>query len=79
MSIKTFIFSKTTLLLRAYLISEVVDTEIDILYSAIDTILKRKQLSDVQRLRSISRYTSRVHISDICQALYASIQKSSSG
>ncbi|KAL8118527.1 uncharacterized protein LOC141723811 [Apium graveolens] len=47
--------------------------------SAIDTILKRKQLSDVQKLRSFSRYTSRVHISDICQALYASIQKPSTG
>lgn len=43
--------------------------------SAIDTILKQKQLSEVQRLRTFSRYTSRVHISDICQALYASIQK----
>ncbi|KAL1810457.1 hypothetical protein ACET3Z_027447 [Daucus carota] len=45
--------------------------------SAIDTILKQKQLSEVQRLRSFSRYTSRVHISDICQALHASIQKPS--
>ncbi|KAK1395041.1 hypothetical protein POM88_014097 [Heracleum sosnowskyi] len=49
----------------------------DFLYSAIDTILKQKQLSEVQRLRSFSRYTSRVHISDICQALYASVQKPS--
>uniref|UniRef100_A0A164UPR0 NAD-dependent epimerase/dehydratase domain-containing protein n=1 Tax=Daucus carota subsp. sativus TaxID=79200 RepID=A0A164UPR0_DAUCS len=55
----------------------VVDTETDSLDSAIDTILKQKQLSEVQRLRSFSRYTSRVHISDICQALHASIQKPS--
>lgn len=47
--------------------------------SAIDTIIKREPLSEVQRMRSSRQYTSRVHVSDICQALSASIHKPSTG
>nr|XP_043631641.1 protein YeeZ [Erigeron canadensis] len=42
--------------------------------SAIDTIIKRGPLSDAQSVRSFKKYTSRVHVADICNALNASIQ-----
>ncbi|CAI9110020.1 OLC1v1009980C2 [Oldenlandia corymbosa var. corymbosa] len=45
--------------------------------SAIDTIIKKEPLSPSQRKRSSRRYTSRIHVSDICQALNASIEKPS--
>lgn len=47
--------------------------------SAVETILKPDPLSKKQRLRSSKRFTSRIHVADICQALNASIQKPSSG
>jgi hypothetical protein len=48
-------------------------------YSAIDTIIKKGALSDVQRGRSFKKYTSRVHVADICNALNESIHKPSPG
>ncbi|KAI5665836.1 hypothetical protein M9H77_15689 [Catharanthus roseus] len=47
--------------------------------SAIDTVVKQEAPSMKQRLRSSKRYTARIHVADICQALNASIQKPSSG
>ncbi|XP_010254709.1 PREDICTED: uncharacterized protein LOC104595612 isoform X2 [Nelumbo nucifera] len=41
--------------------------------SALDTILRQESLSKGQKMREARRYTSRVHIADICQALKASI------
>ncbi|KAJ0257408.1 Uncharacterized protein HA466_0082770 [Hirschfeldia incana] len=46
--------------------------------SAIDTLLKREHLSETQLRRASRRFTSRVHVEDICQALQASIDKPSS-
>ncbi|XP_076959831.1 uncharacterized protein LOC143636019 isoform X3 [Bidens hawaiensis] len=37
--------------------------------SAIDTIIKPEPLSEVQRARSFKKFTSRVHVADICNAL----------
>ncbi|KAG8367026.1 hypothetical protein BUALT_Bualt16G0029600 [Buddleja alternifolia] len=45
--------------------------------SAIDTILKEEPLSKSQKKRLSKKYTSRVHVADICQALHASISKPS--
>ncbi|KAL3525766.1 hypothetical protein ACH5RR_014138 [Cinchona calisaya] len=47
--------------------------------SAIDTIIKKEPLSTSHRARSSRRYTSRIHVADICQALNASIEKPSAG
>ncbi|CAA7013571.1 unnamed protein product [Microthlaspi erraticum] len=47
--------------------------------SAIDTLLKQENLSQGQRKRAARKYTSRVHVEDICQALQASIEKPRSG
>nr|GMD56852.1 protein YeeZ-like isoform X1 [Ipomoea batatas] len=47
--------------------------------SAVDTILKQGTLSKSQLMRSSKRFTSRIHVADICQALNASIQKPSPG
>lgn len=47
--------------------------------SAVDTIIKHEPLSEGQRMRITRRYTSRVHVTDICQALKASIQNASFG
>lgn len=41
--------------------------------SAIDTILKRENFSERQKRRATKKFTSRVHVVDICQALKASI------
>ncbi|XP_021758310.1 uncharacterized protein LOC110723275 [Chenopodium quinoa] len=41
--------------------------------SAIDTILKKKEMSERQKRRATRNFTSRVHVADICQALKASI------
>ncbi|KAE9588364.1 putative NAD(P)-binding domain-containing protein [Lupinus albus] len=41
--------------------------------SAIDTILKQGPLSKGQKMRNDRKYTSRVHVEDICQALMATI------
>ncbi|XP_027333404.1 uncharacterized protein LOC113848199 [Abrus precatorius] len=41
--------------------------------SAIDTIIKQKPLSDGQKRRKYQKYTSRVHVEDICQALMATL------
>ncbi|CAL0323829.1 unnamed protein product [Lupinus luteus] len=41
--------------------------------SAIDTILKQAPLSKRQTMRNYGKYTSRVHVEDICQALIATI------
>lgn len=41
--------------------------------SAIDTILKKEELSERQKKREARSFTSRVHVVDICQALKASI------
>ncbi|CAN7021564.1 hypothetical protein IGI04_022616 [Brassica rapa subsp. trilocularis] len=46
--------------------------------SAIDTLLKRENLSESQLRRASRRFTSRVHVEDICQALQAAIEKPSS-
>ncbi|KAL6565411.1 hypothetical protein OROGR_002362 [Orobanche gracilis] len=47
--------------------------------SAVDTILKQEPLSKCQKTRLLKNYTSRVHVADICQSLYASILKPSAG
>ncbi|XP_057469698.1 uncharacterized protein LOC130758782 isoform X2 [Actinidia eriantha] len=47
--------------------------------SAVDTVIKQKPLSEIQRMRASRHYTSRVHVADICQALRASIYKPSPG
>ncbi|KAJ1408022.1 hypothetical protein SESBI_23876 [Sesbania bispinosa] len=41
--------------------------------SAIDSIIKQKPLSESQKRRKYRKYTSRVHVEDICQALMATI------
>ncbi|KNA08290.1 hypothetical protein SOVF_163920 isoform B [Spinacia oleracea] len=41
--------------------------------SAIDTILKKEELSERQKRRANRNFTSRVHVADICQVLKASI------
>ncbi|KAK2452355.1 hypothetical protein QL285_000155 [Trifolium repens] len=41
--------------------------------SAVDTIIKQKPLSEGQKRRKHRKYTSRVHVEDICQALMATI------
>ncbi|XP_061356313.1 uncharacterized protein LOC133300745 isoform X2 [Gastrolobium bilobum] len=41
--------------------------------SAVDTIIKQKSLSEGQKRRKYRKYTSRVHVDDICQALMATI------
>ncbi|CAN8292373.1 unnamed protein product [Cochlearia groenlandica] len=46
--------------------------------SAIDTLLKMEHLSEGQRRRASRKFTSRVHVEDICQALQAAIEKPSS-
>ncbi|GLT41100.1 hypothetical protein SLA2020_151900 [Shorea laevis] len=46
--------------------------------SAIDTIIKQESLSEGQKMRGSRKYTSRVHVEDICQALKASIDMPSS-
>ncbi|GAV56870.1 Epimerase domain-containing protein [Cephalotus follicularis] len=46
--------------------------------SALDTIIKQKPLSNGQKMRLSTQYTSRVHVEDICQALDASIYRPSS-
>lgn len=47
--------------------------------SAVDTILKQQPMSKRQKGRLLKAYTSRVHVADICQALYASILNPSAG
>nr|GEW60095.1 putative NAD(P)-binding Rossmann-fold superfamily protein [Tanacetum cinerariifolium] len=47
--------------------------------SAIDTIIRKGALSEVQRGRSFNKYTSCVHFADICNALNESIHKPSPG
>ncbi|KAL6552756.1 hypothetical protein OROHE_008120 [Orobanche hederae] len=47
--------------------------------SAVDTILKQEPLSKGQKTRLLKNYTSRVHVADICQSLFASILKPSAG
>ncbi|CAA0833829.1 NAD(P)-binding Rossmann-fold superfamily protein [Striga hermonthica] len=47
--------------------------------SAVDTILKQLPLSSGQKMRHSKRFTSRVHVADICQALHASILKPAAG
>ncbi|CAN1314545.1 hypothetical protein LINPERPRIM_LOCUS29368 [Linum perenne] len=42
--------------------------------SAVDTVMKQKPLSERQKMRASGQYTSRVHVEDICQALWASIK-----
>ncbi|CAN0920301.1 hypothetical protein LINGRAHAP2_LOCUS31963 [Linum grandiflorum] len=42
--------------------------------SAVDTVIKQQPLSERQKMRTSGQYTSRVHIEDICQALWASIK-----
>lgn len=42
-------------------------------FSAIDTIIKKKPLSEGQKGRKYRKYTSRVHVEDICQALMATV------
>lgn len=41
--------------------------------SAVDTILKKKPLSEGQKRRATRTFTSRVHVADICQALKATL------
>ncbi|KAK7280693.1 hypothetical protein RJT34_25760 [Clitoria ternatea] len=41
--------------------------------SAIDTIIKQKPLSEGQKRRKYRKYTSRIHVEDICQALMATV------
>ncbi|CAI0436040.1 unnamed protein product, partial [Linum tenue] len=43
-------------------------------HSAIDTMIKQQPLTSRQKMRSSKRYTSRVHVEDICQALRATIE-----
>ncbi|XP_076943421.1 uncharacterized protein LOC143613650 [Bidens hawaiensis] len=47
--------------------------------SAIDTVIKPEPLSEAQRGRSFKRFTSRVHVADICNALNGCIHKPSPG
>ncbi|XP_050885916.1 uncharacterized protein LOC127091340 isoform X2 [Lathyrus oleraceus] len=46
--------------------------------SAVDTLIKQKPLSEGQKRRKHRKYTSRVHVDDICQALMATIDAPSS-
>ncbi|KAM0845736.1 hypothetical protein ACQ4PT_056145 [Festuca glaucescens] len=41
--------------------------------SALDTIAKRKSLSQTQKLRESKQYTARIHVADIYQAIMASM------
>ncbi|KAL2318789.1 hypothetical protein Fmac_032665 [Flemingia macrophylla] len=41
--------------------------------SAVDTIIKQKPASEGQKRRKYRKYTSRVHVEDICQALMATL------
>ncbi|XP_020238307.1 uncharacterized protein LOC109817471 [Cajanus cajan] len=41
--------------------------------SAVDTIIKQKPMSEGQKRRKYRKYTSRVHVEDICQALMATL------
>ncbi|CAN6452942.1 unnamed protein product [Victoria cruziana] len=45
--------------------------------SALDTIIKQGPLSKDQRRREHRRYTPRIHVADVCQAIRASMDKSS--
>ncbi|KAK9061827.1 hypothetical protein SSX86_019010 [Deinandra increscens subsp. villosa] len=47
--------------------------------SAIDTLIKPEPLSDIQRARSFKKFTSRVHVADICNALNGCIHRPSPG
>ncbi|XP_038715929.1 protein YeeZ [Tripterygium wilfordii] len=47
--------------------------------SAVDTIIKREALSEGQKKRTTKKFTSRVHVEDIIQALKASINIPSTG
>ncbi|KAF7817598.1 Protein yeeZ [Senna tora] len=47
--------------------------------SAIDTIINEGPLSERQKMRKYRKYTSRVHVEDICQALTAAAYAPSSG
>ncbi|XP_010539878.1 PREDICTED: uncharacterized protein LOC104813812 isoform X2 [Tarenaya hassleriana] len=47
--------------------------------SAIDTLIKQEPLSKAQKRRASRKFTSRVHVDDICQALQAAIEKPSPG
>lgn len=46
--------------------------------SALDTIIKQQKISRGRKTRGSKRYTSRVHVADICQAILASIELPSS-
>ncbi|KAL5072060.1 hypothetical protein RYX36_022947 [Vicia faba] len=46
--------------------------------SAVDTLIKQKPLSEGQKRRKHRKYTSRIHVDDICQALMATIDAPSS-
>ncbi|KAL5126857.1 Protein YeeZ [Glycine soja] len=41
--------------------------------SAVDTIIKQKPMSEGQKRRKNRKYTSRIHVDDICQALMATV------
>ncbi|XP_050206100.1 uncharacterized protein LOC126655828 isoform X1 [Mercurialis annua] len=43
--------------------------------SAVDTTIKQEPFSRSQKMRISKKYTSRVHVDDICQALKASINR----
>nr|BAE99223.1 hypothetical protein [Arabidopsis thaliana] len=47
--------------------------------SAIDTLLKQERLSEGQKRRASRKFTSRVHVEDICQVLKAATEKPASG
>ncbi|ONK61321.1 uncharacterized protein A4U43_C08F28630 [Asparagus officinalis] len=47
--------------------------------SALDTIIKQKSLSEKQTMRKLKRYTARIHVADIYQAIKASFSLPSSG
>ncbi|KAK9129786.1 hypothetical protein Sjap_010273 [Stephania japonica] len=47
--------------------------------SALDTIIKQEILTENQRMREARRYTSRIHVDDVCQALKATIDVPSPG
>ncbi|KAK9165441.1 hypothetical protein Scep_000632 [Stephania cephalantha] len=47
--------------------------------SALDTIIKQELLTESQKMREARRYTSRIHVDDVCQALKATFDIPSSG
>ncbi|XP_054817435.1 uncharacterized protein LOC129317110 isoform X2 [Prosopis cineraria] len=47
--------------------------------SAIETIMKQDSLSEAQKMRKYRKYTSRVHVEDICQAIMAAADALSLG